>query len=85
MGSLKFNQLVHVIAGKHIGKSGRAYFVNNDNVQLKMEDNSFIFVDREDMNYKWTFADVQLFMPEDERAEWEQKIKDIQDHGYQSN
>jgi ribosomal protein S4E len=83
--NLKFKQLVNVINGKHIGKSGKVFHVyNNGIIDLEMEDGKFIAVDKEDIDYKFESIDAKLFIPPEKHAGWDQRIKELMEDGYSS-
>lgn len=88
--NLALNALVKVVGGKFAGCKGNVVFArsekladNKNNVRLTIQcEDKQIIVDMEDIEEKYETLDITLFMPEAERAAFEQRIKELQEFGW---
>jgi len=90
--NLALNAEVEVIKGKHAGTKGKVIFarreeiaLGKDNIRLTVDTGSGnVIVDMEDIKGRHDTLDITLFMPSDERAEFEARVKELEEHGYES-
>lgn len=77
--SLKFNQLVNVVEGKHKGAKGNVYFYRTEGdggrITLLLADGSYIYVDKDDIDFKFEMIDITAMMDDEEREEFAERIK----------
>jgi hypothetical protein len=82
---LKLNQPVKVIDGKHKGTEGNVYFYrtkgDGGRVTLLLKDGSYIYVDKDEIDYKFEMIEIIVMMDEEERTAFKQRIKDYEE-GY---
>lgn len=83
--SLELNQEVKVVRGKYRGKKGKVFFYRTEGdggrITLICDDGSYIYVDKEDINFKFDTICITVMMDEDERAAFKQRVKEIEE-GY---
>lgn len=81
--SLELNQQVKVIKGKHKGKKGNVIFYQTEGIggriTLQLDNSKSIYVNNDEIDFKFEAISILLMCSEDERAEIQQKIKDMQD------
>lgn len=91
--NLQLNAEVEVIRGKYTGDKGKVIFARSeritsgqDNIRLTIDcgNNRVIIVDMDDIKGKYETMDITLFMPEDERAAFKQRVKELEEYGYDS-
>ncbi len=81
---LKLGQEVRVVSGKHRGRKGTVHGVRSEGDSLRIEllaGDERLFVDQSEIDFKFEAAEVSLFMPEGERAEWFARLKELEE-GY---
>lgn len=66
--NLELHQIVKVIKGKHKGKSGKVYYYQPGRITLNLDDGTTVYVDKEDINFKFESVSINLMMDEEERA-----------------
>lgn len=70
--SLTLNQQVNVVSGKHNGKSGKVVFYRPEGdggrLTLLLPNNEEIYVDKEDIDFKFEYVEMLLMMEAEERA-----------------
>lgn len=81
--SLELNQQLKVARGKHQSKEGKAVYYHGNIITLLLPDGSEIYVDQDDIDFKFDAVAVTLMMDEDERAEFEEVVKRYKE-GYSS-
>jgi len=66
------NQQVKVVKGKHKGKKGKVFFYHPEGdggrITLLLDNGSYIFVDKDEIDFKFEWAEVILMMEGEERA-----------------
>lgn len=84
---LRLGQTINVIAGRYLGKTGKAHrlFVPATNQQIELlVDDEHIFVHVDEIDFKFESAELVLFMNDDDREEFLELLKDYED-GYLSS
>ncbi len=80
---LKLNQPVKVIDGKHKGTEGNVYFYRTEGdggrVTLLLKDGSYIYVDKDDIDFKFGMIEIMVMMDDDTRVAFKQRIKEIEE------
>lgn len=70
--SLELNQQVNVISGKHNGKSGKVVFYRPEGdggrLTLLLPSNEEIYVDKDDIDFKFEWVEIVVMMEAEERA-----------------
>jgi hypothetical protein len=83
---------VTVVKGKHAGTKGKVVFarreeiaLGKDNIRLTIDTGSgSVIVDMDDIKGKYETLDITLFMPSEERAAFEARVKELEEFGYES-
>ncbi len=72
MPSLVLNQQVKVVQGKHKGKAGQVVFYRPEGdggrLTLILPDGKTVYVDKDDIDFKFEWVEVILMMEGEERA-----------------
>ena len=73
--SLEWKQIVNVVSGKHVGRSGKVERVRGEGehgmrIELVDDAGDRFFVDKEEIDHKFEAVQVVLYMDDDERAEF---------------
>jgi hypothetical protein len=79
---LKLGQEVRVVSGKHGGRTGTVHRVRSEGDSLRielLEGGEQLFVDQGEIDFEFEWAEVSLFMPEGERAEWFARLKELEE------
>ncbi len=75
------NQQVKVVQGKYTGKGGSVIFYRKEGKDggriTLLSDGQEIYVDQDDIDFKFEAVDILLMLEADERAEVQQKIDDM--------
>lgn len=83
--SLEFNQPVKVVKGKHKGVKGNVYFYRTEGdggrITLLLDDGSYIYVDKDDIDFKFEMVNITVMMDDEERVAFNQRVKEIKE-GY---
>lgn len=77
--TLELYQVVNVVSGKYAGRSGKAHFVRTEGSSARitlLDGDMYLYVSGDEIDFKFKAIDVSLFMPDDERAEWFQRIEE---------
>lgn len=86
--SLSLNQSVKVTKGKYRGKTGKVYFYRQEGdsgrITLLLADGSSIYVDKEDIDFKFECIFIDVMIEPEERTNWKQYIKEIEEGDYYS-
>lgn len=86
--ALSLNQSVKVIKGKHKGKEGKVYFYRPEGdggrITLLLADGNSIYVDKEDIDFKFEYVFIDVMMEPEERTAFKQYIKEIKEGDYYS-
>lgn len=84
--SLRLNQEVNVISGPHAGKKGKAYAARDEGKSFRLtlfdDEGNFLYVNTEEIDFKFETVDIILVLPEDERAGWLARIEQLKDNIY---
>lgn len=79
MPALKLNQSVKVIQGKHQGKEGKVSYYHPEGtggrITLLLSDGSLIYVDKEDVDFKFEWVEIVAMMDEEQRAEFNEVVR----------
>lgn len=82
--SLELNQEVKVVRGKHRGKKGKVSFYRTEGdggrITLIRPDGSYIYVDQEDIDFKFECVSIVVMMDEEERAAFKARVKEIKEN-----
>ncbi len=85
--ALKLHQEVKVVRGKHKGKQGKVHFYRTEGDGGRITiitDTDTIYVDQEDIDFKFKAIEIIVMMDDDTRAEWLARIKEIEESDYYS-
>lgn len=79
---MELNQPVNVVKGKHTGTKGNVCFYRTEGdggrITLLSADGSHIYVDKDEIDFKFDSVSITLMMTDDERAEFDHRLKGLE-------
>ena len=84
--NLQYLQEVTVTSGRHQGEKGKVHATKHEGnslrIELRTDGGTIVFVDQDEIDFKFETVDAVLMMSEDEREEFLEKINYILSQGY---